>query len=245
MKNNIKRKDNIKSVTLVIDAYDDRKLEIPLEVWQVDVICRMLGLSVDTANLDTYSMRSKEQVDEDMKMYYHILRNLHNKEQDNITAGGNIILKIIPQNTENLLWNKLYNEYKFTPKIHGQFEWIKIPIENKTYHKDTPWSDEQEHLINSFLEELVSDKMYAFDWQHDCFTFSPKEYIPCDYEYYDTNRKCTVYFPTYYPNGDYHLFFDSDWKYGIFGNPWKKEIIVMGKNLIKKFESNKTNLNIN
>ena len=80
MKNNIKRKDNIKSVTLVIDAYDDRKLEIPLEVWQVDVICRMLGLSVDTANLDTYSMRSKEQVDEDMKMYYHILRNLNNKE---------------------------------------------------------------------------------------------------------------------------------------------------------------------
>ena len=88
MKNNIKRKDNIKSVTLVIDAYDDRKLEIPLEVWQVDVICRMLGLSVDTANLDTYSMRSKEQVDEDMKMYYHILRYLHNKGQDNITAGG-------------------------------------------------------------------------------------------------------------------------------------------------------------
>ena len=78
MKNNIKRKDNIKSVTLVIDAYDDRKLEIPLEVWQVDVICRMLGLSVDTANLDTYSMQ----------MYYHILRYLHNKEQDNITAGG-------------------------------------------------------------------------------------------------------------------------------------------------------------
>ena len=70
MKNNIKRKDNIKSVTL----------EIPLEVWQVDIICRMLGLSVDTTNLDTYSMRSKEQVDSDMKIYYHTLRNIHNKE---------------------------------------------------------------------------------------------------------------------------------------------------------------------
>lgn len=80
MKNNIKRKDNIKSVTLVIDAYDDRKSEIPLEVWQVDIICRMLGLSVDTTNLDTYSMRSKEQVDSDMKIYYHTLRNIHNKE---------------------------------------------------------------------------------------------------------------------------------------------------------------------
>ena len=54
------RKDGIKSVTLVIDAYDGRKLEIPLEVWQVDVICEMLGLSVDTTNLDTYCMRSKE-----------------------------------------------------------------------------------------------------------------------------------------------------------------------------------------
>lgn len=80
MKNNIKRKDNIKSVTLVIDAYDDRKWEIPLEVWQVDIICRMLGLSVDTTNLDTYSMRSKEQVDSDMKIYYHTLRNIHNKK---------------------------------------------------------------------------------------------------------------------------------------------------------------------
>lgn len=50
------RKDGIKSVTLVIDAYDGRKLEIPLEVWQVDVIREMLGLSVDTTNLDTYCM---------------------------------------------------------------------------------------------------------------------------------------------------------------------------------------------
>ena len=40
-------------------------------------------------------------------------------------------------------------------------------------------------------------------------------------------------------------FFDPDWNYGIFGNPWKKEIIIMGKILIEKFESNKTNLNIN
>ena len=64
MKNSIKRKDNIKSVTLVIDAYNGRKLEIPLEVWQVDVIREMLGLSVDTTNLDTYCMRSKEQTNE-------------------------------------------------------------------------------------------------------------------------------------------------------------------------------------
>ena len=74
------RKDGIKSVTLVIDAYNGRKLEIPLEVWQVDVICEMLGLSVDTTNLDTYCMRSKEQTDENMKKYHHLLRKSHNEE---------------------------------------------------------------------------------------------------------------------------------------------------------------------
>lgn len=69
------RKDGIKSVTLVIDAYNGRKLEIPLEVWQVDVIREMLGLSVDT-----YCIRSKEQTDENMKIYHHLLRKSHNEE---------------------------------------------------------------------------------------------------------------------------------------------------------------------
>ena len=80
MKNDAQHKDTIKSVTLAIKAYNGKKLEIPLEVWQVDVICRMLGLSVDTDNLDTYSMRDKERVDEDMKLYYQFLRNLYNEE---------------------------------------------------------------------------------------------------------------------------------------------------------------------
>ena len=74
------RKDGIKSVTLVIDAYNGRKLEIPLEVWQVDVISEMLGLSVDTTNLDTYCMLSKEHTDENMKIYHHLLKKSHNEE---------------------------------------------------------------------------------------------------------------------------------------------------------------------
>ena len=154
-------------------------------------------------------------------------------------------MKIISPNIETLLWNKLYNQYKFTPGVHRQIDWIKLPNENKTYYKSTPWNAEQEHIINSFLEKLVNDEMYAFDWQHDCFIFSPKEHIPYDYEYYDSSRKCQVNFPTYYPKGDYHLFFNSQWNYGLFGNPWKNEIIIMGRKLIEKFEDKKSILNIN
>lgn len=75
------QKNNIQAVVLAIYANDGRKLEIPLEVWQVDVICQILGLSVDTSNLVDYQMRSKERVDESMEMYHKVIRSLNSKEQ--------------------------------------------------------------------------------------------------------------------------------------------------------------------
>ena len=63
-----------------------------------------------------------------------------------------------------------------------------------------------------------------------------------EYEEYDSDRKCQVYFPTYYPNGDYHFFVDKEWKYGLFGHPWKHEIVVMGEKLIEMFEKEKVRL---
>ncbi len=62
--------------------------------------------------------------------------------------------------------------------------------------------------------------------------------------YYDSDRQCQVYFPTYYPDGDYYFFFDGTWNYGIFGQPWRNEIIIMGKELIKRFEKNKEKLGL-
>lgn len=153
-------------------------------------------------------------------------------------------MNIISNDMENFLWNKLYDVYKFKPGTDHQCEWIQIPCESKVYYKDTPWTAEQEDIINSCFEELIDDEMYALDWQHDCFTFSPKEHIPFEYEEYDLARKYQVYFPTYYPNGDYHVFVDKEWKYGLFGHPWKHEIVVMGGKLIEMFEKEKVGLGI-
>ena len=88
------------------------------------------------------------------------------------------------------------------------------------------------------------EKMYALDWNHDCFEFSPMEDISMNYNYYDPDRQCQVYFPTYYPDGDYYFFIDSTWDCGIFGHPWRNEIIVTGKELIKRFEKNKGRLRL-
>lgn len=76
MKKKTQVKTNIQSVALTIYANDGKTLEIPLEVWQVDVVCEMLGLCVDITDLDTYRMRSKEQVDENMEIYHRAIKNL-------------------------------------------------------------------------------------------------------------------------------------------------------------------------
>ena len=55
---------------MTIKAHSGKRLEIPLEVWQVDILSKMLGLSVDTTSLASYKMASKETVDERMEIYY-------------------------------------------------------------------------------------------------------------------------------------------------------------------------------
>lgn len=70
-------RDPIQSVKLVVETHGGKKLEIPLAVWQVDVVREMLGLCVDTGTLNTYRMRSRERVDENMDIYHRAVKELH------------------------------------------------------------------------------------------------------------------------------------------------------------------------
>lgn len=114
-------------------------------------------------------------------------------------------MRVISKDEAIILWDKLNSEFKFKPGIDITGEWIIIPGNTKKYHKATPWSEKQEKIINSILKELGLEKMYALDWNHDCFEFSPMEDISMNYNYYDPDRQCQVYFPTYYPDGDYYF----------------------------------------
>lgn len=76
MRDTTERKDPIQSVKLVVETHGGKKLEIPLAVWQVDVVCEMLGLCVDASTLDTYRMRSRERVDENMAIYHRAVEEL-------------------------------------------------------------------------------------------------------------------------------------------------------------------------
>ena len=85
MRDTTERKDPIQSVKLVVETHGGKRLEIPLAVWQVDAVREMLGLWVDTNTLDTYRMRSKERVDENMDVYHRAVRELreaHGNEEN-------------------------------------------------------------------------------------------------------------------------------------------------------------------
>lgn len=154
-------------------------------------------------------------------------------------------MKILEEKIADQLWKKIYNDFCFTSSCTKEkYCWINLPEPHKKYLLQNVWNKEEEKLVNSFFEELAEGDLFALNWQHDSFVFSPKEHIPANFEFYDESRNCNVYFPTYYPDGDYYFFFDRDYKIALFGHPWLKEIIVLGKELIQKFDSHLNELKI-
>jgi len=155
-------------------------------------------------------------------------------------------MKIISdKNKYNAIWDKIYNDFLFSPSYDaGPDLWLTVPEISRRYRLSSVFSEEQEKMINSFFCKVNAEDMYALDWQHDCFIYNPCEEIPLDYWFYDAGQNCNVYFPSYYPDGDYHFFASFDWSLGLYGHPWRREIIVVGEELIQEFERAQSVLNI-
>ncbi len=144
----------------------------------------------------------------------------------------------------NNIWDKIDEEFKFTPSVDIDVESFKFKTNYKVYKLQSIWNEEQEKIVNDILKEMANEDIYALSWQHDGFEFNPSEEIELDYHYHDDTRNSEVYFPSYYPNGEYNFFISKDFSYGLLGHPWRKEIYVFGDTLINKFENQKDNLNI-
>ncbi|MBP0987845.1 MAG: DUF2716 domain-containing protein [Oscillospiraceae bacterium] len=146
---------------------------------------------------------------------------------------------ILDKQQYDKIWDRVYSEFGFR---RAEAEWLCLPLPQKRYHLSGIWTAAQEQLVNSIFIGLGFRQMYALDWQHDCFVYTPEEQISPDDSYYDAARECNVYFPSYYPDGDFHFFLTQDFRYGLFGHPWRAEIIVMGDALIEAFENQKAQL---
>lgn len=143
----------------------------------------------------------------------------------------------------NEIWNKVYDTFHFQPAYSKEIKTYSYNEKHVRFHLTKLWNTEQENIVNNMMiRTFKNEELYALDWQHDCFIFSPKECIPS--HFYDTERACDVYFPTYYPDGDYYLFLNKTFTKGLLGDPWQKEICIIGDELIKLFIENAKKLNI-
>ena len=82
--------------------------------------------------------------------------------------------------------------------------------------------------------------MYAIDWQHSTFLFSPQNKKEQESFWKEDSRYMgggyNAYFPSFYPDGDYYFFIDEFWKFGYLGHPWRQEVWVFGDELIRKMD---------
>lgn len=151
---------------------------------------------------------------------------------------------ILDEKLYDEIWNRIEKEYNFYPSEYKKINTFEFNIENICYQLNSYWSAEQEKIVNDIFKKISNDDLYALDWNHEFFEYNPNENIELGYHYHDNDRDVEVYFPSYYPDGDFHMFLSKDWSYGIFGHPWRNEIYVFGKKIINEFENREKELNI-
>ncbi|MDE6924519.1 MAG: hypothetical protein K2O97_05915 [Acetatifactor sp.] len=74
----------IESVGLTLHSVNGQMKEIPLELWQVDIICQILGLTVRVPDLDDYEMSPEDRVIERMEIYNNAIKDMisQNREKE-------------------------------------------------------------------------------------------------------------------------------------------------------------------
>lgn len=157
---------------------------------------------------------------------------------------------IILEDDENSqAWDKVYYDFKFSPSVNPNIKPFKFKIPVDIYDiTDSPiWKNNEEinTIIRSAFIECMSDDsyMYALDWHHTGFRYNPRIDAHLEYPIFINDDSYegegyNVYFPYFYPNGDYYFFIAKDFSCGYLTHPWLKKVCVFGKSLKKQFNIN-------
>src|SRR5690606_7547036 len=104
----------------------------------------------------------------------------------------------------NKTWDKFYDMFHFKPSTN-QFPAIrafepqlKFDI-SKCFSADYPYFKIEQFALNLFTSiSEPGDRLYALDWQHECYDFDPRAQM-------DRNE-FTEWIVPVLPNGDYFIF---------------------------------------
>lgn len=130
----------------------------------------------------------------------------------------------------------VYDKLFFAPN-GAKDEIIELPCPNKIF-------DIHKYYDSGFEEELYNDLhtsaikwfknianegiIYAYNWQHDCYSFSP--YLPMETDEFNE------WLIPVFPNGDYLFFVSGNFNNGIFADGINLTISIWGKEIVKAVE---------
>jgi hypothetical protein len=138
----------------------------------------------------------------------------------------------LSQAVRRSVWDEFYAKFQFRPSVHPQ-QWPGIcePTPFRTYDITGVRNDPNRDVLETQFEitcllalrKAVSPNawLYAMDWQHQCYYFSPHQAKVGDW-----------WAISALPDGDYHIFLSRDLAFGWFGHPWEETICVFGEPLV-------------
>jgi len=85
------------------------------------------------------------------------------------------------------------------------------------------------NVLNCF-REIHEDLLYALNWQHDCYSFSPNQPFELD--------EFGEWIIPVFPNGDYIFFLTKSLEEGIFADGINCSIVFFGERLIDSLMEN-------
>ncbi|WP_170924893.1 DUF2716 domain-containing protein [Candidatus Enterococcus clewellii] len=147
------------------------------------------------------------------------------------------------------MWNTVFELYSFSPNSNSEAFKVKEPYDvycckQAIFIAET--NPEWSKAVRSIFSKVLGGEsyMYVLDWQHNSFKYDPKSTKEKENPTFVSDENFAgggynVYFPSFYPDGEYYLFIAKDFSWGYLIDPKKEQIIVYGELLRKQIEEHK------
>ncbi len=135
------------------------------------------------------------------------------------------------------IWDYVYDGLGFHPSM-APSDWpgFREPTPSVTFKLLAQWSDDEiDELYAGFWDAIrritaPGEEVYALDWQHDCFAYTPSDVVVPPHSHPWTHGV--------FPDGDYAITLPADLSWGTLGHPWEGTICVFGEPLLGAVETN-------
>ncbi|MBO0453180.1 DUF2716 domain-containing protein [Candidatus Enterococcus murrayae] len=153
--------------------------------------------------------------------------------------------EILSDQRSEELWKIVYQRFSFEPDYSAKDVRYTLTEPYDLYSckdvgaiatSDPNWRETIRSIFCACLKD--QEYMYALDWQHTCYKYYPQVKIRKENPTFilDAQGGYFAYFPEYYPDGDYYLFFSKDLSWGYLTDPWRQHIFVYGEQLRKEIQ---------